>query len=386
MQRLEVAIAAQPVPDPGATYWQQFASRIESRVEPRSARAYERIVAWLLPAGRWGMVRAGVAVVAASFLVYIGMRGYRPADWTPREIATPPAQPSPSPEAPSIAPPATPAPVAPPVASTRPAPGGVAGAGKRASESQRRARAVAPPPAATMEELAAKSTAPPVAADADATAPAPRAAEPPLRQSVPPRAEAVAPQAAAPGPRDFAQLPPALEAAPSPAAKPQDAPFEPAFDPFATHARKSSARVHVQSNRDAGGTDAALAFLIAATGGNEAEARAAAARAEDPAVDAALAAWLATRAGDAEQRSGAAADATAADVDAWLAFESLAWPRRADAAARAPLATIARVLAARARHDPRAATRARVAITHLRDSSADAGERSQWESLLLTLP
>jgi hypothetical protein len=310
-ERLQQAIAAQAVPDPGAHYWQEFAARVEARLQPGAAPGlYDRLFTWLLPGGRWAILRAAAAVAAACALVYIGMRGYRPVEWTPREIASPPDA------SPPGAVPVAPAPAGPPVQETAP---------------------VAPP----------------------VEAPAPR------------------------GTPQFVPPPPARrEAAPEPTA---------ALDAAPERAARALRQESVAAEAAPGAGNlphATLAFVIAATAGDTVLARAHAARARDPDVDAALATWLAPPSGQTPPAAKAQAGATSAGVplDAWLAFESLAWPHRAEPAAQAPLSAIARALAQQAHHDARAAERARAVATYLRDTAGDAAQRSQWESLLHTLP
>jgi hypothetical protein len=321
-ERVNVAVAAQHVPDPGPAYWERFAARVESRLERRApaTSAYERLFGWLVPPGRGGALRAATAVAAACLLVYVGMRGFRPSDVRPR-VGTP--------------------------ATEAPAP-----------------RTTSPAPVTEVAEPHVTPPSPPV--------PRPPAAEAPRRQ-------APAPTAAAPDERVLqapvpegvaaAPEPPALAQGTSPAAESvadEDAPRADLAKPGAT--ATDSARPDVEPM---------VAFLVAQV------AQAAAATASPEGLRPYSAPAPRSKALPQAQALPQPGDA---GLGRWLELERQAWPLRDVPALRSSLATIARRLAPHAATDSTASARARALAQHLAATGSDAGERAFWESFVRSLP
>ena len=81
LRGLGVSLAQREVPDPGRAYWNEFATRVETRLPRRAAgRAaggQAWLTGWLFAGERFAWGRALGAAAACTVLVYVGMRGYR---------------------------------------------------------------------------------------------------------------------------------------------------------------------------------------------------------------------------------------------------------------------------------------------------------------------
>jgi hypothetical protein len=85
LRALQAGLREVPVPEPEASYWTEFAERVEARIEATSAvprakatsptRGYERLTGWLFPSGHFGWVRAAGALAALTLVTVVGLRG-----------------------------------------------------------------------------------------------------------------------------------------------------------------------------------------------------------------------------------------------------------------------------------------------------------------------